>query len=108
MLKLMAHASLREVTKELQGAKYYTVMADETTDASNKEQLVTVFRYVDDELQVHEEFMGLYQLDTTDARTIVTVLKDVILALNFNIHRLRRQCYDAASTMSGAKLGVAK
>lgn len=80
-------------------------MADETSDSSNKEQLVIVFRYVDDELQVHEEFVGLYQLDTTDAKTIVTVLK---VALNLDIHRLRGQCYDGASAMSGAKSGVAK
>ena len=39
MLKLMEHACLWEVTKELQGTQYYTIMADEITDASNKEQL---------------------------------------------------------------------
>ena len=106
----MAHACLREVTKELQGAKVYTIMADETTDASNKEQLVTVFHYVDDELQVHEEFVGLCQRTpcATDAKTVIAVLKEVILALNLDIHRLRGQCYDGASTMSGAKSVVAK
>ena len=50
MLKLIAHACLRQVTEELQGVKYYTIMADETTHARNKEQLVLVFRYVDNEL----------------------------------------------------------
>ena len=108
ILKLMAHACLREIATELQSAEYYTIMADETTDASNKEQMVTVFRCVDDELQVHEEFVGLYQLDTTDAKTIVTALRDIMVALNLDIHRLRGQCYDGASTMSGAKSGVAK
>ena len=62
-----------------------------TTNASNKEQLITVFRYVDDELQVHEKFVSFYQLDTTDTKTIVTVLKNVILALNLDIHRHRGQ-----------------
>ena len=81
MVKLMAHSCLREISSELQHAKYYTVIANKTTDSSNKEQLVTVFRSVDDVLQVHEEFVGLYQLDQTNAETIVTVLKDVLLAL---------------------------
>ena len=31
---------------------------------------------------MHEEFVVLYQLDTTNAKTIVAVLLDVILALN--------------------------
>ena len=57
MLKLMAHACLREITVELQSAKYYTIMADQTTDTSNREQLAIVFRYVNDELQTHEEFV---------------------------------------------------
>lgn len=64
--------------------------------------------FVDDNLQVHEEFVGVYQLDKTDANTITIVLKDVVLALNLDIHRLRVQCYDGASTMSGAKSGVAR
>ena len=50
MLKLIAHARLRQVTEELQGVKYYTIMADETTHARNKEQLVLVFCFVDNEL----------------------------------------------------------
>lgn len=108
MIKLMAHACLREISSELHQARYYTIMADETTDSSNNEQLVTVFRCVDESLQVHEEFVGLYQLDETNAETIVKVLKDVVLSLSLDLTKLRGQCYDGASTMSGAKSGVAK
>ena len=90
ILKLMAYACLREIATELRSAEYYNIMADETTYASNKEQMVTVFRCVDDELKVHEEFVGLYQLDTTDAKTIVTAPKDVMVALNLDINQLVR------------------
>ena len=76
---------------ELQSVEYYTIMVDKTTNTSNKEQLITEFCYVDDELQAHEKFVGFYQLDTTDTKTIVTVLKNVILALNLDIHRHRGQ-----------------
>ena len=31
-------------------------MIDETTDESNKEQVVICFRWVDDEVDVHEDF----------------------------------------------------
>ena len=108
MIQLMAHACLREIASELRSSSYLTVMADETTDSSNKEQLVIVFRHVDNELFAHEEFVGLYQLDKTDATTIVTAIRDVLLMLNLDIHRLRGQCYDGASTMSGLKSGVAR
>ena len=35
-----------------------TVMVDETTDCSNKEQAVSVFRWVDDDLTAHQEFIA--------------------------------------------------
>ena len=49
MIKLMAHRCLREISGEIQHANYYTIMADETTDCSTKEQLVAVFRIVNDD-----------------------------------------------------------
>lgn len=42
MVKLMAHACLRRISAELQHTEFHTMMTDETTDASNKEQLVIV------------------------------------------------------------------
>ena len=50
-------------------------MADETADISNKEQIVICIRWVDDNLVVHEDFIGLHPLHRTDANTIVNVLK---------------------------------
>ena len=87
---LMVHSCLREICNELHSTKYYTTMADETTDASNKEQLVIIFCYGDHEVEVHEKLVDPYQLERTDAKTVVTVLKDVLTALNLDIHKLRR------------------
>ena len=60
MLKAMAHKILRNINFRLHSASFFTIMADETTDASNKEQVVIVFRYVDNnDFSVEEEFLGL-------------------------------------------------
>ena len=40
-------------------------MVDETMDLSNTEQMVLCLHYVDDSLEVHEEFVGLYSLEST-------------------------------------------
>ena len=45
-------------------------MADETTDSSNREQVVIFFRWVDNSLSAHEEFIGRQQVDRIDAATI--------------------------------------
>lgn len=79
-------------------------MADETTDASNKEQLVVCLRHVDDDLEVHEDFVGLYEVENTEANTLVPVLLDVLQRMNLSIHQVRGQCYDGASSMSGRKV----
>ncbi len=39
-------------------------MVDETTDMANTEQVVVCLRWVNEIFEVHEEFVGLYQVDT--------------------------------------------
>ena len=63
------------------------------TDSSNKEQAVICMRWVDDELEAHEEFIGLYQMESTDANSIVAMIRDVMLRLNIYFAKLRVQCY---------------
>ena len=67
ILMLMSHQMLCEVIMEVHRAKFYTIMVDETTDCSNREQAVLALWYVDDNLEVHE---GLYNIPSTDASTI--------------------------------------
>ena len=80
-------------------------MTDECVDGANKEQLVICFRYVDKNLDVHEEFIGLYQCPNILANTIVARLQDVMLRLNLQLSRCHGQCYDGGSNMAGCKVG---
>ena len=81
-------------------------MADECVDIANQEQLAVCFRYVDDSLVVHEEFMGLYLCSDIKSETIVATLEDVILRFDFKLSNCRGQCYDGGSNMAGSKTGV--
>jgi hypothetical protein len=54
-------------------------MLDECVDGSNKEQLVICFRYVDSDLSVHEDFLGLYHCPDIKADTVVSIVKDALL-----------------------------
>ena len=103
MLKLMAVKLLGDITKRIQKVKFFTLMADETTDAGNKEQLVIVFRWVDENLNVHEYFIGLHEIEVANADFITDVLKNILVVCNLNVHQLRGQCYDGASVMSGLR-----
>ena len=80
---------LREIASNLHNTPFYTIMADETTDSSNKEQFVVCFRWVDDELEVHEDFIGLHMVESIDAATLYAVLKDVSIWMNLSVAKLR-------------------
>ena len=108
ILREMALQVLRQVTASVRSAQFFTVMVDETTDVANNEQVVICFRWVDSELKAHEEFAGLYETNSTHAHVLHSVIHDVLLRMNLSITRLRGQCYDGATTMSGARGGVAK
>ena len=107
ILKIMATNILRKIQTQLQ-LGYFIVMIDETTDLSNTEQVVLVFRWIDSELSVHEEFLGLYQTDSIKAASLLKIIEDTLLRLNLKLEMCRGQCYDGASVMSGIKNGVAK
>jgi len=79
MLKVMAQMVLRKITYKLHNAMFFTIMADETTDGSNKEQVVIVLRYVDDnDFSVHKEFIGLYSMPSIESNTLVSILRHII------------------------------
>ena len=107
MRKAMAHKVLRNINSRLHSASFFTIMADETTDASNKEQVVIVFRYVGNNDFSVEEDLGLYCVPSIESDTLVSILKDTLSRLNLPLSKVRGQCYDGASNMSGIRNGGA-
>ena len=83
-------------------------MAYKTADVSNKEQLVLCLRRIDDDLIVHQDFIGMHPMKGTACRTnCVPHYKNILLKMNLRIQDLRGQCYDGAAAMAGAETGVA-
>eukprot|EP00795_Rhopilema_esculentum_P000112 gene112-9728_t len=75
---------------------------DEATDKANKEQCVFCIRYVDDEL--HGDFVGLYEIELIKSDVLVKFIEYVMCRLNLPFSKVRGQCYDGASALSGAKM----
>ncbi|VDI78395.1 Hypothetical predicted protein [Mytilus galloprovincialis] len=104
----MAQMIVREISDNIRKSLYFGLMADDTIDVANKEQLVVCLRSIDQALDVHEDFIGLYQIDNISAQTITDSIQDVLVRLNISLSQYRGQTYDGASTMSGPKSGVQK
>uniref|UniRef100_H3AN58 TTF-type domain-containing protein n=1 Tax=Latimeria chalumnae TaxID=7897 RepID=H3AN58_LATCH len=92
--------------KILQNSLFYSKMADETVDASNKEQLVICLRWVDDSFLPHEDFIGMYEIANTEVPTIFKAIEDMLKRLNLPLNKVRGQYYDMAGAMAESKNGM--
>ena len=84
----------------------YAIMADECTDISNKEQFTICMRWVGEDLEDHEDFIGLYQVDNIDAKSLVHAIRDTLIRMELHLSQCRGQCYGGASNMSGSNGGL--
>ncbi len=107
MIKTLGIKVLRDIASDLQNSPFICIMVDETTDISNREQSTIVIRWVAEDFQVYEEFIGVYNVPSINSATLVSMIKDVMVRMNLSINRIRGQCYDGASAMKGSKGGVA-
>ena len=72
LIRKMGLQELQEISKDLQTSTFLTVMCEKATDASNKEQVTLIVRWITEELQVHEEFLSLYFVSSIDAETLTS------------------------------------
>ena len=83
----------------------FSIMADECNDIANIEQFTICLRWVGRDLEDHDDFIGLYQVDSIIADSLAFHIKDALLHLNVQLLQCRGQCYDGASNMSGIRSG---
>ena len=107
MLETMAMRVLRDIAKCLQTSPFFSLMVDETTDSANCEQVVVCLRWISEAFEVNEDFVGLYEVPSTGAETIFSVISDVLARFNLPYSKVRGQCYDGAASMAGRKSGIA-
>ena len=93
LIQTMAIQALRDLVSAIQCTPLFTIMVDETTDISNKEQVVITPKWDAEDLQVHEDFIGLYVVDDIKATTLAEVMKDTLSRLDLSINKVHGQCY---------------
>ena len=79
LIEMMAHQLLRGILNEIKNATWFALIADETRDISGLEQFAISLRWVDRCYAIYEDVIGLVQVDQTDAATLASTLKDVLV-----------------------------
>ena len=96
--------SLREIHQSMLSS----LMTDEYTDFSNKEQVSICLPCVNSkEFKVRVDFIGLHEINNIHSTTIVQAITGVLILLNLPISRCHGQTSDGASNMMRKKSGVA-
>ena len=97
LIKSCGQVITDKIVDEVKRNKFFTIIADEAADSSNKEQMSLVLRFVDDNRNIREDFVrflhckwGLCGADL--AKLILNALTD----LSLNINDCRGQGYDGA------------
>ena len=103
----MAHHIQREFLNEIRQAEWFALISDETSDSSRKEQLVVSIRWIDESYVIHEDLIGMFEVAETDAATLSSVIKDVLIRCSLKLGQCRGQTYDGAANMAGHISGVA-
>ena len=108
LINMIGNAVLWSIVADLRKhLQLFSLVADESRDISNKEQLTCVLRWISaTDLSIHEDFLGMYRLEKADAETITASLKDILLRCNLTIDDCRWQTYDGAASMAGSRSGV--
>ena len=107
IVQVTGHRVLRQIADNIRTSRKFSIMVDETTDVSTREQVVFALRWIGSDLSVHEDFIGLIQTDLIDSDSLVRIIRDVLLRLDLKLENCRGQCYDGASNMKGCWKGVA-
>ena len=90
LIKFMAHQLLRDLVEDI-GSKHFSLIADEYTDISNKEQLTICIRWIDEYLDTHEDVIGFYNIPNISSTIIFLAIKDAIIQLQRAVLRWRQQ-----------------
>ena len=108
MISFCAEALNQQILQEIRDAKFYSILAVEVKDCSNREQMPVIIRFVDKCGEIQERFIKFIHCDTG---LTGNALKDKIVdlisnELQLNLTNCRGQCYDGAGNMAGKFSGL--
>ncbi|XP_052788478.1 52 kDa repressor of the inhibitor of the protein kinase-like [Mya arenaria] len=94
------------ILSDCRNCPYFAIIVDEATDKSTKEQLSFCVRFVDNKGTVREEFLGFVLCASVKEIELCTNIMSFLQEADLDVLKVRAQCYDGASNMSGKYRGV--
>lgn len=111
IISICGNLILEKIVSRINKSMCFSIMADETTDINNIEQLSLCIRYIDtsdncNEFKIREDFLTFVPLIDLTGNGIALSILNSLQSMNINIELLCAQGYDGAASMSGHFNGV--
>ncbi|XP_026481725.1 zinc finger MYM-type protein 1-like [Ctenocephalides felis] len=106
IISLVQSKVLKHITKEVQSAKYFSVIVDSKPDIAQVDQLTIIIRYVRDNGEIVERFLEFIPNTGHKAQDIEDALLKSLERNGLEIMNCHGQSYDNESNMSGVYSGV--
>ena len=99
----------QQILDDVKRSPFFTVLADEATHSSNKEQMLVVLRYVNITTnEICEAFVSFISCDDgTTGEALATQIIAQLTSWGLDMSKLRGQGYGGAANMSGEMRGCA-
>lgn len=85
---------------------FFAILADESADVSDKEQMAICLRYVNKKGVVCERLLGIVHVGNTTSLTLKLAIESLLMEYSLSFSQVRGQGYDGASNMKGSINGL--
>ncbi|CAH9103364.1 unnamed protein product [Cuscuta epithymum] len=97
---------VRKMIREDVGNGCFCILVDEARDASHREQMTIILRYVNSCGVLTERFFAIKSVISTTSLNLKNEISDILVRFDLDLSKLRGQGYDGANNMRGTWNGL--
>lgn len=96
-----------KIVNDVKNSKYFSIVADEASDCSNKDQISLVLCFVDESMNIREDFIRSVDCKWgVSGADLATAVLKTLHDLKLNVQNCQGQGYDGAGSVAGRFLGL--
>ncbi|XP_033759481.1 uncharacterized protein LOC117341727 [Pecten maximus] len=113
MINILGEYLERKVLSSIQDAPCYALLADESTDESNKTQMAIFCRWQGkglptEDASFRDHYIGIIELKKTDSSTLMDSIRIFLNGKGIEIQKCLYTAFDGTNSMSGCRTGLQK